>query len=160
MVNFTELSGGLSVLCGGGIESKAKVAFALYDYNGDGVITKEEMAQYLTSVFKVVYQSEGAAMEEQLGCGPEELAIATTELAFQDGDLDVPGRRPGPRRPPELRGVLALVPRGSRGGWLRFCPKSRGLWGGGGRVRRGGGGRGGNLGGRVGGDGRAAHLPG
>ena len=42
-VDFTELSSGLSVLCSGDLVDKAEAAFKLYDYNGDGVISMEEM---------------------------------------------------------------------------------------------------------------------
>ena len=38
VVDFTELSSGLSVLCGGDLDKKAQAAFALYHYNRDGVI--------------------------------------------------------------------------------------------------------------------------
>ena len=41
VVDFTELSSGLSVLCGGDLDKKAQAAFALYHYNGDGVINIE-----------------------------------------------------------------------------------------------------------------------
>merc|ERR1711871_164737 len=53
-VDFSELASGLSVLCGGTRDQKAEAAFALYDYNGDGFISLEEMTRYLTSVFKVM----------------------------------------------------------------------------------------------------------
>ena len=52
-VDFSELASGLSVLCGGSADDKARSAFALYDYNGDGFISMEEMTRYLTAVFKV-----------------------------------------------------------------------------------------------------------
>ena len=58
VVHFTELSSGLSVLCGGSADAKAEAAFKLYDYNGDGVITQDEMTRYLTSVFTVMYELE------------------------------------------------------------------------------------------------------
>ena len=55
-VDFSELASGLSVLCGGSRDDKAEAAFALYDYNGDGFISLEEMTRYLASVFKVMFE--------------------------------------------------------------------------------------------------------
>ena len=58
VVDFTELSSGLSVLCGGDLDKKAPAAFALYHYNGDSVINIEYMAHYLTAVYKVVLHAQ------------------------------------------------------------------------------------------------------
>ena len=57
VVDFSELASGLSVLCGGERDAKAEAAFALYDYNGDGFISLEEMTRYLASVFRVLFES-------------------------------------------------------------------------------------------------------
>merc|ERR1719453_1706480 len=81
VVDFTELSSGLTVLCGGEPKDKARVAFDLYDYNGDGVISLDEMTRYLTSVFKVMYEVEPGT-QERLGVSAEELAAVTAEEAF------------------------------------------------------------------------------
>merc|ERR1740133_954647 len=89
-VDFTELSSGLTVLCGGDRDEKAAAAFALYDYNGDGVISKDEMERYLTSVFKVMYHAEERT-EKAMGCSAEELAGATADEAFEEADLDHDG---------------------------------------------------------------------
>ena len=43
-------------------------AFLLYNYNGEGVVTEDEMEHYLTSVFKVMYHAV-PNMEERLGVG-------------------------------------------------------------------------------------------
>merc|ERR1719453_2114627 len=83
VVDFTELSSGLSVLC----DDKAEAAFNLYDYNGDGVITMDEMTRYLTSVFKVMYEVEPGT-QERLGVSAEELAAVTAEEAFAEADLN------------------------------------------------------------------------
>ena len=53
-IDFTELNSGRSVLCGNMQDEKAAAAFALYNYNGDGMSTLEEMTRFLTSIFKVV----------------------------------------------------------------------------------------------------------
>ena len=90
VVDFTELSTGLSVLCGGTRDEKAAAAFALYDYNGDGVISLEEMTRYLTCVFKVMYETQPGTAE-RVGVSAEELAIATAEQAFEEADADKDG---------------------------------------------------------------------
>jgi len=89
VVDFTELGTGLACLCGGSHEDKVKAAFDLYDYNGDGVISLDEMKRYLTAVFKVVY-----ALDPKLATdgSPEELAEHTAEHCFEEGDLNHDGR--------------------------------------------------------------------
>ena len=43
------------MLCGDAPADKARAAFDLYDYNGDGHIAIEEMVRYFTSIFKIMY---------------------------------------------------------------------------------------------------------
>lgn len=91
VVDFCELSSGLSVLCGGTREEKVRSAFALYDMNHDGFISLEEMAQYLTSVFKVLYETSPGT-QAKLGVQPEELAVITAEQCFLEADLNHDGK--------------------------------------------------------------------
>ena len=56
VIDYNELMAALSVLCGGDREDKVAAVFCLYDKNNDGVISKEEMGQYLASVFKAMYK--------------------------------------------------------------------------------------------------------
>ena len=71
-VDYTELTSGLTMLCSGSFDRKVAAAFALYDYDGDGAISLEEMTRYLTSVFKIIYRSH-EGMEASTGCSAEEL---------------------------------------------------------------------------------------
>lgn len=48
-----DVKSGLSILCGGDMHDKAESTFALYDLNGDGFISKDEMVSYLSNVFRV-----------------------------------------------------------------------------------------------------------
>lgn len=48
-------------------------AFELFDLDGDGVITQQEMATYLTSVYKIMFEAT-PGLGEQLGMTPAELA--------------------------------------------------------------------------------------
>ncbi|KAF1316742.1 Recoverin family protein, partial [Globisporangium splendens] len=91
IVDFCELSSGLSVLCGGTREDKVRSAFALYDLNQDGFISLEEMVQYLTSVFKVLYETSPGT-HAKLGVQPEELAVITAEQCFLEADLNHDGK--------------------------------------------------------------------
>lgn len=91
IVDFCELSSGLSVLCGGTREEKVRSAFALYDLNQDGFISLEEMVQYLTSVFKVLYETSPGT-HAKLGVQPEELAVITAEQCFLEADLNHDGK--------------------------------------------------------------------
>ncbi len=53
VVDFLELSSGLSVLCGGPEAEKIRAHFNLFDANADGCISFDEMSSYLTAVYKV-----------------------------------------------------------------------------------------------------------
>ncbi|KAG2529304.1 hypothetical protein JM16_001833 [Phytophthora kernoviae] len=92
MVDFSEISSGLSVFCGGSSEDKIRAAFALYDYNADGYISMDEMTRYLTSVFKVLKETSPAALQQMGHESPEELGARTAQQAFAEADLDHDGR--------------------------------------------------------------------
>ena len=87
IVDFAELSSGLSVLCAGSRDEKITAAFALYDKNGDGVITLAEMKRYLRSVFRVLY-STSKETRAAMSVSPEDLADVTAEQCFLEADLD------------------------------------------------------------------------
>ncbi|KDO22666.1 hypothetical protein SPRG_10981 [Saprolegnia parasitica CBS 223.65] len=91
VVDFNELGAGLSVLCGGTQEDKVRAAFALYDANHDGTISKAEMALYLTSVFKVLYESSPETQARLAGVSPDELGEVTADQAFEEADLNHDG---------------------------------------------------------------------
>ncbi|KAE8882473.1 hypothetical protein PF003_g33432 [Phytophthora fragariae] len=92
MVDFSEISSGLSVFCGGSSEEKIRAAFALYDYNADGYISMEEMTRYLTSVFRVLKEGSPSALQQMDRESPEELGVRTAQQAFAEADLDNDGR--------------------------------------------------------------------
>lgn len=88
LVDFSELSSGLSILCGGEADDKAGAAFALYDVNGDGTISFDELYRYLLCVFKVMYETQPGTKEQTGGVSPEELASSTAEKIFEEADID------------------------------------------------------------------------
>ena len=76
-----ELTSGLSVLCSGSRDDKVRAAFDLYDYNGDGFITMDEITRYLTAVFRVLYKTSKST-RDSLQVSPEELGAVTVRLQF------------------------------------------------------------------------------
>ena len=90
-VNFSDLTSGLSILCKGDADTKVRSTFKLYDADGDGKISRDEMEAYLTSVFKLIYRAQPGAAEEVDGVSPELLAEIMAEQAFQDADFDGDG---------------------------------------------------------------------
>ena len=90
VVDFAELGAGLSVLCGGSSGDKITAAFKLFDLNGDGVITEEEMTTYLTSVYRVIFETT-PEVAQAMGVTPERLAEVTAADAFDTADADDDG---------------------------------------------------------------------
>nr|CCA18345.1 conserved hypothetical protein [Albugo laibachii Nc14] len=91
VVDFCELSSGISILCGGSREEKIRATFALYDLNQDGLIALDEMTRYLTGVFRVLFETSPET-RESLGISPQELALVTAEQCFAEADLDHDGK--------------------------------------------------------------------
>mmetsp|Transcript_9937 Transcript_9937/g.18805 ORF Transcript_9937/g.18805 Transcript_9937/m.18805 type:complete len:2759 (+) Transcript_9937:118-8394(+) len=91
-VDFSELSSGLSVLCGGEKDEKIASSFALFDENGDGFVTLQEMTNYLTSVYKVLYETQPEVRTRMGGISPIDLAKITAEEAFVAADLNEDGQ--------------------------------------------------------------------
>jgi Ca2+-binding EF-hand superfamily protein len=90
VVDLIELSSGLSILCGGDRDDKVLAAFSLFDTNGDGYISKKEMALYLSSVFKLIYATK-LELQSSLKISAEELGAVTADQAFEDADIDHDG---------------------------------------------------------------------
>ncbi|KAL1122898.1 hypothetical protein AAG570_003223, partial [Ranatra chinensis] len=55
---------GLSILCRGSVEEKLKWTFQLYDINGDGKITKDEMTDIVTAVYSLMGKLTDPSLEE------------------------------------------------------------------------------------------------
>ncbi|RHY22576.1 hypothetical protein DYB36_011874 [Aphanomyces astaci] len=68
-----------------------QAAFVLFDLNGDGSISLEEMTQYLTSVFRVLFELSDQPRQLS-GVSPVELATVTAAQAFHHVDLNPDGR--------------------------------------------------------------------
>lgn len=92
IIDFAEIASGVSVLCEGHPADKAKAAFKLYDYNDDGVISLDEMTQYMTCVFRVMYELEEGSKAREANFSPLALAEATAAQVFADADLNGDGK--------------------------------------------------------------------
>jgi Ca2+-binding EF-hand superfamily protein len=82
-IDFAELASGVSVLCGGDMDTKAEACFSLFDFNGDGVIEFEEMARYLKSVYMTVFLLKPDCEAAKTGMDPETLAVTTAQNIFK-----------------------------------------------------------------------------
>jgi len=87
VIDFSELTAGLSILCGGTSGMRTSAAFALYDLNNDGFISFPEFQSYLLSVFKVMYRVQPST-QSMVGVSVEELAAVTARDAFEEADLN------------------------------------------------------------------------
>ncbi|CAE7939148.1 ncalda, partial [Symbiodinium sp. KB8] len=94
VVDMSEAAMGVSVLTGGSGEEKVWTAFSILDQNGDGFISKDEMLFYLTSVFKVMRETDEtiAARMDREGVTPDILAESTTAMCFREADTDADNR--------------------------------------------------------------------
>lgn len=71
---------GLSILSRGSVEEKLRWTFSLYDINGDGFITREEMTDIVTAIYELM----GRLPDE---CPEEEKIKGKVEQIFQVGTL-------------------------------------------------------------------------
>lgn len=87
-IEFTDLAAGLSILAGGGKDMRAESCFALYDLNGDGMISKPELYSFLSAVFRVMFALQPSTREQLGGVKPEALAEASMEELFREMDIN------------------------------------------------------------------------
>lgn len=55
---------GLSILSRGTIEEKLRWTFSLYDINGDGFITREEMTDIVTAIYELMGRLPDTSFQE------------------------------------------------------------------------------------------------
>lgn len=82
-----ELINALAAISGGSEEDKIEAVFMLYDINGDGLISFDEMNRHQTAVFRMAF-ALNPKLRTELGTEPESLATATTEALFLELDTD------------------------------------------------------------------------
>jgi Ca2+-binding EF-hand superfamily protein len=57
---------GLSILSRGTLEEKLRWTFSLYDINGDGYITKEEMSEIVTAIYDLMGKVVDPVADEEV----------------------------------------------------------------------------------------------
>lgn len=91
IVSYEELLSGILVLCGGTRDDKVQTAFALFDRDGTGSISKAEMEQYLTSVFRILYEVSPATAGS-IRVSAEQLGQTTASQCFEDIEVNHDGQ--------------------------------------------------------------------
>nr|XP_023021625.1 Kv channel-interacting protein 4-like [Leptinotarsa decemlineata] len=61
---FQDFVQNLSILSRGSLEEKLRWAFTLYDINGDGCITREEMTDIVTAIYELMGKLADPSIEE------------------------------------------------------------------------------------------------
>nr|XP_032295751.1 Kv channel-interacting protein 1 isoform X6 [Drosophila virilis] len=84
IVSFEDFVQGLSILSRGSVEEKLRWTFSLYDINGDGFITREEMTDIVTAIYELM----GRLPDE---CPEEEKIKGKVEQIFQKMDINRDG---------------------------------------------------------------------
>lgn len=95
VVDMMELICGISLLCSGTEDDKIQAVFQVFDENGDGYISMDEMFKFLTSVFKVVLTPNVFGVMNSMGVtvdSAEDLASVTALECFRTADLNNDGK--------------------------------------------------------------------
>jgi len=95
VVDMMELICGISLLCAGTEDEKIHAVFNVFDENGDGFISMDEMFKFLTSVFKVVLTPNVMSVMNAMGVtveSAEDLASVTSLECFKTADLNHDGK--------------------------------------------------------------------
>ena len=92
-VDLKELASGVSLIARGSLDEKVRAAFDVYDLDKNGLIDQHEMKAYLTSVYRVVLETQPDARQELGGddVTAESLAEALTQDAFDKADVNKDG---------------------------------------------------------------------
>jgi len=87
-IHISKLAAGFSVICGGEADDKVEMAFSLFDKKGTGYIDFEEMTEYLSSVYSLMFEAD----ENNDHPDPLEFAKAMAFEAFEKADINKDGR--------------------------------------------------------------------
>jgi Ca2+-binding EF-hand superfamily protein len=106
-VDFREFICALSIASRGKVDEKLRWAFALYDLDHDGYITKEEMQQIVESIYKMVGGMVKTGTDEDT---PEKRVnkIFDAMDTNKDGKLSFDEFKEGSRHDPTILNTLSL----------------------------------------------------
>ncbi len=88
-IDFREFICGLSITCHGTKEDKLRWAFNMYDIDGSGTITEDELVEIIKSIYKMMSGTEEGRKEAEDQEPPEELAAQLFQRMDEDGDGEV-----------------------------------------------------------------------
>lgn len=83
-ISFEEFVSGLSVLSRGNLHEKLLWTFSLYDTNGDGIVTKDEMLDIVTAIYDLLGKYAEPSIDEHT-------ARDHVERVFETMDTDCDG---------------------------------------------------------------------
>ncbi|CAH1784550.1 unnamed protein product [Owenia fusiformis] len=87
-ITFEEFVVGLSILSRGSIHDKLQWAFRLYDINGDGIVTKDEMVDIVSAIYDMMGRYAEPSVEETTARDHVENIFEKMDLN-QDGVISI-----------------------------------------------------------------------
>eukprot|EP00455_Lapot_gusevi_P017995 TRINITY_DN19739_c0_g1_i12.p1 TRINITY_DN19739_c0_g1~~TRINITY_DN19739_c0_g1_i12.p1 ORF type:complete len:301 (-),score=57.94 TRINITY_DN19739_c0_g1_i12:529-1431(-) len=90
-IDFSEFASGLALLCNGSARDKIELAFSLFDYDGDGYISLDEMEKYLISFFETYFSLYPVSRAKFRNATPDDVGRATAKNCFDEADVDGDG---------------------------------------------------------------------
>ena len=82
-----EMLNSVVLLSGGSEDNKIEAVFQLYDLDGNGLITMDELVKHQKAVFQVAF-ANNPELRQKLGETPQTLALATAESIFKQIDTN------------------------------------------------------------------------
>ncbi|KAJ2615595.1 neuronal calcium sensor 1 [Coemansia reversa NRRL 1564] len=106
-IDFTEFLQALSITSRGSPEEKLRWAFELYDIDGDGLITKDEMLKIVDAIYRMVGSMVQLPKDEDT---PEKRVVKIFHLMDKnnDGHIDLAKFKEGSHQDPLIMQALNL----------------------------------------------------
>ena len=85
VVDINELVSGLAFITAGSLEEKAHAVFSVFDYDGTGAMSRDELQKYLTSAFTVAFATDATLSERLPHVTPADLARVRVDALYAGG---------------------------------------------------------------------------